>query len=249
MLRSVKEIIGYDLEAKDGSIGRCHDFLYDDRDWVVRYLVADTGKWLPGRRVLVSPIALEKPDWDLRKLELDLTTDQVENAPSLSEDEPVSKQFEIDYYAYYGWPYYWVGPGIWGPYAVPRDLRRAEDKKAAETKEGGAGDPHLRSSREVTGYHVAAADRDIGHVDDMIVDDTEWVIRYVVVDTRNWLPGRHVLVAPMWFTGIVWSQRKVHTDLTAEEIENSPEFDPSAPINREYERQLYDYYGRPIYWE
>jgi len=248
MLRSVKEILGYELAVQDGSIGRCDDFLFDDRDWVVRYMVADTGKWLPGQRVLISPIALDEPDWDTRRLRVGLTRERIEQAPPLAEDEPVSKQFEIDYYAHYGWPYYWVGPGTWGPYAVPADLRVAERIREREEEEE-RGDPHLRSSKEIRGYHVAAADRDIGHVEDLIVDDREWVIRYLVIDTRNWLPGRHVLITPVWFTGIVWSQRRIHTDLSAEEIENSPEYDPSAPVNREYERRLYDFYGRPVYWE
>ncbi len=248
MLRSAKEIIGYELAATDGTFGRCKDFLFDDRQWGIRYMVADTGTWLPGRRVLISPISLEEPDWDARRLKVALTREQIENSPSLSEDEPVSKQFEIDYYGYYEWPFYWVGPGVWGPYALPRDLRH-EIEGSEEPGSGRAEDPHLRSTREVTGYRVAAADREIGHIDDLIVSDEEWIVRYIVVDTRNWLPGRRVLVDPGWFTGIEWPQGKAHTDLTADEIENSPEFDPSAPINREYERKLYDYYGRPVYWE
>ncbi len=248
MLRSMKEIIGYEFVAQDGSIGRCHDFLFDDRDWVVRYLVADTGKWLPSRKVLISPIALENPDWERRRLEAALTKQQVENAPSLSEDEPVSKQYELDYFAHYGWPHYWVGPGPWGPYPLPKDLRKRHPDEKEMIEERLPGDPHLRSSREVKGYHVAAADRDIGHIEDLIIEDDAWVIRYSVVDTRNWLPGRKVLVAPGWLTSIDWPQRKVHTDLTAEEIENSPEYDPSMPIKREYEEQLHDSYRRPVYW-
>jgi len=248
MLRSVRNILGYELLAHDGAFGRCSDFLFDDRDWVIRYMVADTGKWLPGRRVLISPIALEEADWDTKQLEIDLTKDQIESAPPLAKDEPVSQQFEMDYYAHYGWPYYWAGAGAWGPFALPTDLRRA--KSAPESgASSGRGDPHLRSSREVQGYSIAASDRDIGHVEDLIVDDREWIIRYVVVDTRNWLPGRQVLIAPIWFSSIVWSQRKLETDLSAEVVKDSPEYDPSAPVNRKYERRLYDFYGRPVYWE
>jgi hypothetical protein len=241
----MKEIVGYRLEARDGLIGKCHDFLFDDRGWTIRYMVADTGGWLPGRRVLISPLALEEPDWRERRLPVDLTKQQIEQAPSLATDEPVSRQFELDYYAYYGWPYYWAGGGVWGPYAFPQKLREAG---GAETSEEQSGDRHLRSYREVSGYHIAARDRDIGHVDDLIVEDRSWILRYIVVDTRNWLPGRHVLVAPNWFTEILWAERSIRTDLTAEQIENSPEYNPGAPINREYEQQLYDFYGRPVYW-
>ncbi len=247
MLRSIREIIGYELEAHDGSIGRCADFLFEDIDWIIRYLVADTRKWLPGRKVLISPITLREPDWESRRLPVDLSQEQVKNSPPLSEDEPVSKQFEIDYHAYYGWPYYWVGHGNWGPYAMPQNLRLAKGIKEGQEEEPSQ-DLHLRSANEAIGYHVAASDKDIGHLDDMIVDDVEWVIRYVVVDTRNWLPGRHVLISPLWFQEIVWSKREVLTDLTADEIKSSPKYDPGSPVNRQYERRLYDFYGRPVYW-
>lgn len=109
-------------------------------------------------------------------------------------------------------------------------------------------DPHLRSTREVIGYHIQANDGGIGHVDDFIAGGEDWVIRYMIVDTRNWLPGRKVLVAPTWVKRVDWAKRDVYVDLSRETIENSPEFDPSAPVNREYELRLYDYYGRPRYW-
>jgi hypothetical protein len=109
-------------------------------------------------------------------------------------------------------------------------------------------DPHLRSTKEVIGYHIQAVDGEIGHVEDLIVDDEEWFLRYLVVDTRNWLPGKAVLVAPGWAKRVDWVKRKVHVDLPQEAIRDSPEFDPSRPVNREYEVRLYDYYGRPHYW-
>jgi hypothetical protein len=117
-----------------------------------------------------------------------------------------------------------------------------------EEKEERHSDPHLRSTREVIGYHIQARDGEIGHVDDLIVDDELWYLRYLVIDTRNWLPGRKVLVAPAWAEQVSWIERKVYIDLKRETIKNSPEFDPSMPVNREYEVQLYDYYGRPRYW-
>ncbi|MBK9166200.1 MAG: PRC-barrel domain-containing protein [Bryobacterales bacterium] len=110
------------------------------------------------------------------------------------------------------------------------------------------GDPHLRSVREVSGYRIRAADGEIGRVADFIVDTDGWAIRYLVVDTRNWLPGRKVLVAPRWVQSIDWGDRLVHVRLHREDIKNSPEFDPNEPVNREYEARLYDYYGRPRYW-
>ncbi|MGQ9572218.1 MAG: PRC-barrel domain-containing protein [Dehalococcoidia bacterium] len=120
----------------------------------------------------------------------------------------------------------------------PETARRIEEEEARRRE---SEDPHLRSVKEVTGYHIQATDGEIGHVEDFILDDEDWVIRYMVVDTRNWLPGKKVLVAPGWVENIDWSESKVAVGLSREEIKDSPEYDPSAPVNREYEVRLYDY--------
>jgi hypothetical protein len=111
-----------------------------------------------------------------------------------------------------------------------------------------SGDPHLRSTQEVLGYYIHASDGDLGHVEDFIVDDDNWTIRYMVVDTRNWLPGKKVLVAPEWITEVSWGESKVYVDLTQDAIKDSPEYDPTETVNRLYEERLYDFYGRPKYW-
>lgn len=245
MLRSVSELTGYVLLARDGEIGRCKDFLFDDRHWTIRYMVADTGKWLPGRRVLVSPLSLGAPDWEEHSFPVHMTKGQVKEAPPLAEDAPVSRRYESKLAAHHGHPLYWVGPGLWGPHSSPADLAKA---KRTEVPDAAGETAHLRSTKEVIGYHIAAADKDIGHVDDFIADDRAWALRYLVVDTRNWLPGKKVLVAPDWAESVSWTDRKVRVGLTADDVEESPEFDPSQPVNREYEERLYDYYGRPTWW-
>jgi hypothetical protein len=247
MLRSMDEVKGYVLAAKDGEIGRCKDFLFDDEQWTIRYMVADTRKWIPGRKVLISPISLEDPDWTSKRLPVHLTKLQIEKAPLLKDHEPVSRQDEVSLHRYYGHPYYWVGTGFWGFEATPGALRAAAEERVTVPPEP-EGDPHLRSADEVTGYHFEATDGEIGHVEDFIIDDDAWTIRYLVVDTRNWLPGRKVLIAPLWAEGFDWVERKVFVDLTQEQIRNSPEYDPRSPVNRDYENTLYDFYGRPVYW-
>lgn len=241
MLRVTSSIEGYKLSASDGELGKVKDFLVDDRVWSVRYLVADTGPWLLGRRVLLSSAVLQDPDWTLGVVPVALTKEQIENAPVLADDKPVSMQHEIALHDYYGWPRYW---GMHTP-VFPAEAM-AESPAARSDNEDG--DPHLRSTKEVEGYHIDAADGEIGHVDDFVVDTEGWWLRYAVIKTRNWLPGRKVLVAPDWFESVHWVDRKVKCSLTREEIKNSPEFDPSAPVNREYEEKLHDYYGRPKYW-
>jgi hypothetical protein len=249
MLRSVKEIYNYVLEAEDGEIGRCKDFLFDGELWTIRYMVADTGKWLPGRKVLISPISLGEPRWINRRFQVKLTKKQIENSPSLDSDAPVSRQFESKWFGYYGYPYYWGGAGVWGIADYPNPLFVQKELEAASEEISDAADSHLRSAIEVTGYHIQATDDEIGHVEDFILDDETWTIRYMVVDTRNWLPGRKVLVAPAWINSIDWSERKVGVALTRKQVKNSPEYDPSAPVNREHEARLYDFYGHPKYWK
>jgi len=248
MLRDLDEIRGYVLLAEDGEIGRCEDFLFDDHYWTIRHMVADTGKWLPGRKVLISPIALEQPEWRTKRLPVRLAREMIENSPPLKKDAPVSREYEKKWYEYYGWSVYWAGGGVWGPSGYPPDLFKTAQAQREVKEEPEEISSHLRSASEVEGYHIEALDGEIGHVESFIMDDQTWAIRYVVVDTRDWLPGRKVLVSPDWIESVDWSSSVVRVGLTRKEIENSPPYDPSTPVNREYEARLYDFYGRPKYW-
>lgn len=248
MLRSVKELRGYKLAAEDGAIGKVKDFLFDEAQWAVRWMVADTGVWLPKRLVLISPVSLGDPDWGSHLLPVRLTRDAIERAPGLSKDEPVSREYERRFFDTYGWPYYWSGVGVWGGAAAPGTLFARQEKADVFQPSPESGAHVLRSAQEVMGYYIHARDGDVGHVADFVVDDEIWAIRYLVVDTKNWLPGRKVLVAPAWIDDIIWADRKVVVDLTKEAVKDSPLYEPSTPVNREYESRLYDYYGRPVYW-
>lgn len=251
MLRSMKDLEGYVLEATDGEIGRCKDFLFDDRQWVVRYMVADTGRWLPGKKVLVSPISIGDPDWQSRHLPVALTKDQVKSSPDILHDEPVSRQYEAELFDHLGYLPYWGGTRTWGESTVPRHLRveELEDAAGVAVAIEPGGNPDLRSLDEVSGYRIDARDDEVGHVEDLIVDSDDWIIRYMVIDTRNWLPGRKVIVPPQWVGGFDWQEKAARVDLTRAQIESSPKFEPGAPVNRAYETRLYDYYGRPVYWD
>lgn len=243
MLRSINEVIGYQIAATDGDIGNAHDFLFDDQAWIVRHLVVDTGRWLPGRKVLIAPEALGSVDWEQQMIAVALTREKIEQSPSVDTDQPVSRQQEIEMYRYYAWAPYW-STGLAGPYPLPSGVTVPEQPGQAVEE----GDSHLRSVRHVKGYHVSAADGEIGHIEDFIVDDETWRLRYVVVDTRNWLPGRKVLVALQWLRQFDWAERKVGTDLEREAIKHGPDYDPAIAVNRAYEERLYDFHGRPKYW-
>ena len=247
MLRSIKELHNYVLEATDGEIGRCSDFLFDDDLWIIRYMVADTRKWLPGRKVLISPESLIEPDWLWKRFPVNLSKGRIKESPPLESDAPVSRQYESRWTKYYGLPQYWSGFGelgaVYNPMVPSAEVQEAHLKMNKSSAEG-----QLRSAHEVIGYHIQATDGEIGHVQDFFVDDRVWTLNYIVVDTRKWLPGRKVLVSPQWASAVSWSERKVFFELSKAKIENSPEYDPAEPPNRKYEDHLYKHYGFRPYW-
>ncbi len=249
MLGKVNDITGYVLDTKDGEFGQCHDFLFDDRNWTIRYAVVKTAKWLPGQKVLISPVFLGSPDWVNQSIPVNLTRRQIEESPTLEEHAPVSLQYEIDNHEYYALPFYWVNQNMWQ--ARPDSagvIHPVVEPELPDVDEIEAQEGHLRSTEEVKGYRIIAGDGPVGHVDDFVIDDINWVLRYLVVDTRNWLPGRKVLVSPDWIESVHWVDKDVHLNIDSEVLKNSPEFDLSQPISRNYEIKLYDFYGHPYYW-
>jgi sporulation protein YlmC with PRC-barrel domain len=245
MLNTARALKGYKLRGLDGEIGTIEEFYFDDHHWTIRYLVANTGTWLMGRQVLISPYALVAVNKEEQYITVDLTKKQIEDSPSLNSDKPVSRQFENDYYGYFGWPLYWGGPYMWGAYPY---IVHDRDKWKDHTQGGKAWDPNLRSTSAVNGYHIQTIDGEIGHVEDFIVDDETWAIRYLIVDTRNWWPGKKVLISPKWIERVSWSESKVFVNLTRETIKQSPEYTEESLITRDYETGLHRHYDRQGYW-
>jgi len=252
LLSSTNLLSGYTIAATDGDIGHVYDFYFDDESWTICYLVVDTGNWLPGRKVLIAPEALGQPDWQSGKFPVMLSKDRIKNSPDIDATGPVSRQQEAELHHFYEWQPYWTPVGLMTP-EYPFTTRGRTDipsklEEELEMVDQQAYESSLRSTKEVKGYHIQASDGEIGHVEDFIADDATWIIRYMVVDTRNWLPGKKVLISPQWVDEIEWGQAKVYVELSQEQIKNGPEYDPAAPVNREYETRLYDFYGRPTYW-
>jgi hypothetical protein len=245
MLSKAKTLNGYKLDSLDGEIGKVKEFYFDDRHWTVRYLVAETGTWLTGRQVLISPYALIAINNEEQNIAIDLTKKQIEDSPSLDSDKPVSRQFEESYYGYYGWPTYWSGPYPWGTYSY---IIRDRDKWNVSNQGQKAWDPHLRSTHAVGGYNIQATDGEIGHIEDFVLDDETWAIRYLIVKTQNWWPGKKVLVSPQWIERVSWSDSKVFVGLSRETIKQSPEFTEESLLTRDYEIGLYGHYNRKGYW-
>jgi hypothetical protein len=250
MLLLQSELRNFTLRAKDGEIGRSRDFLFDDEKWTVRYMEANTGKWLLGRRVLISPLSIGEPQLDGREIPVNLTKKEIESAPDVDEHEPISEQFEREYYGYYGYPYYWVGGDVWGLHGYPTDLLQQANYRQETPKpdqEEKIRKSHLRSMHEVEGYNIHATDGEIGHVSDFVIDTENWAVRYMVMDVRRWLPGPSVLIAPQWIDRVSWHEKEVFVDIDKKAIETAPKFEP--PITREDEVEAFKHFSRDPYWE
>jgi hypothetical protein len=243
MLRSLKTLEKYKVSATDGDVGSVANFLMDDACWTVRYLVVDTGGLLGGREVLITPIAFREVDYSARRFRLTISMAKVENSPSIDWDLPVSQQHERDYHRYYGYPNYWGYGGLWGMGAYPAAMASGGYEPSRDRPGEPPADVHLRSAKDVTGYHIEATDGSIGHVKDFVVDDETWEVRYMVVATTNWWPGKSVLVSPKWATRISWADRTAYLGITRDAIRTSPEWSATYPVARAYEEQLNRHYG------
>ena len=256
MLNSVLHINGSKIIGRDGEIGHVKEVYFDDENWTIRYFVIDTGTWLEGREVLVSPYSVVQPMGSGKKISLTLTKQQITDSPTTETHLPVSRQHEREMSRYYAFPAYWEGGELWAMSAlplVPAPLPTTVESEAetqARAAEVPLEDVHLRSSANVTGYDRQATDDSIGHVSDFIFDDESMAIRYLVVDTRNWWPGgKKVLVATQWIERIDWADMTVFTTLTRDEVKASPAYDESTTISRDYEQRLHAAYSRADYWD
>jgi hypothetical protein len=259
----MKELEGYAIRAIDGAIGHVQDFYFDDESWVIRYFVVDTGSWLSGRKVLISPIAIGHPNWSERALSVSLTKAQVEDSPDIDTELPVSRQHEIRHLRHYGYPYYWGGTGLWGevddpsmmlmtgydgfvptPQAPPTEAEEAYASVEAARHQND--DPHLRSCKVITGYHIEAKDGGIGHVQGMLIDEDSWAIRYLVVDTSNWWLGHQVLIAPQSIQNVSSREETVSVNLTRHAVKESLPYDAEA-LDRALETNVAERYTfRPL---
>ena len=254
MLQVISPLKGFTIKASDGGIGTVVDFLFDDTSWKVRWLVTDCGTWLIGRKVLIHPSAISRVDLEQQEFVVALTKAQVEGSPELVEDQPVSQQMENELYTYYGWDPLWGGPdlaAIPGAMASPLmappylGLSSTDETQARDGVTLRGADPHLRSIVEVTGYRVHALDGEIGHIENLMIDDADWSVHYLIVDTRNWWFGKHVLISPIAVKSVDWFDRHVELDVSGEQVRASPPWDPLDTFSRVDAKQLHRHYGWP----
>jgi sporulation protein YlmC with PRC-barrel domain len=244
MLFNLSTIRGHAVAASDGTIGTVSDFLFDDTSWMIRWLVVDTGNWLSGRKVLLPPSVLGHAEPSETTFPVHLTRAEVEASPELDTHVPVSRQFETYIYDYYGWSPYWGSGDHLGGYGLlgnpmpmlsdPEVQRRVDD---ISRQQQSADAPHLRSAVAVTGYHIHATDGEIGHLSDIMVEDTDWRVHYLVVDTSNWWNGKLVLISPHSARDIRWTERLIYLDVDRQKVNDSPPYNSAKPIDRDQERQ------------
>jgi hypothetical protein len=252
MLRRIKDFEKYMLRAIDGNIGRAKEFLFDDSTWEVRYVVVDTGSWLSGRKVLISPNSLNAIRGNDHVILADLTRNQIEWSPRLESDEPVSHQFEREYNSYYSWPSF--GGGIFSgrstAYPAGARARHSLSQGQYVANFGSVGktlheeklcDSHLLSTDDFKGAYIHALNGEIGHIEDLMLEEENWTIRYIQVENENWLPGRHVLISPQWIERLCWPEARIFVNLTTEAILGSPEYSSKIP-NRDHETRLFEHY-------
>lgn len=228
MLASIKAFKHFSLSAVDGDIGSVKDFLFDDREWQIRYMVAESGNWLTGRKVLIAPHSLERPNWEAEKFPVTLTKESIKESPRIEEDAPVSMQTEIALSEFFHWPYYWNAglfstPGVYNNPDGPEEIQARMEEM----------NPHLRSANEVVAYSVQTSDNCLSKINDIMIKSDEWHVRYFIVDTGEWLPGKKVLLTPDSIKDIRAPQRIVVIDLKKAELEQLPEYHPDQPIGGE----------------
>lgn len=266
MLRIMTDLHGFSISALDGLIGSVRDVYFDDEAWVIRYFVVETGGWFHRRKLLISPVAIDKSSWQAKTLLVSITKDQVQSSPDIDTERPVSRQHELSYLDYYGYAYYWSGGGLWGRGAHPGDLasglgyggsdvahRRAESENTeldadADLEHRPHDDHHLRSCDVVMTYRVQATDGEIGSVHDLLIDANTWAIRYLIVNTGHWWLGHKVVIPTQWITAIRWDDNTISVDLTRDAVRGAPPYQSDIPFARTDEETIHRHYGRRGYW-
>ena len=226
MLRSIKQHFGDKLGGYDSEIGHVKDFYFDDTHWAVRYVVVDTGSWIPGRLVLISPHAFDRFPQGGKVLPVNLTRRQIEESPAIGAHKPVSRQYEEEYYRYYGWPYYWQGDAVWGISGLPILSKKSKPFRGEASTKSGAKpewvEAHLRSARDVIGYQIQTGGEIVGFVTDFMMDGRSWIICHLVVNTGNRFSGNKVLLSPGQVDRISWDESKIFVNVTKEAILEMP---------------------------
>ncbi len=224
MLRSLDSVRRFFVYATDGEIGQVKSFYFDDEEWIIKYIVVDTGVWLPGRKLLIPAVSVTEIDFERQSLTLNLSREKIKNSPAADVEKALSRLVEDELNTFFG--------------LLSMRFRHMSAVRP---------ETHLRNTQHVIGHYIQAKNGHIGHVYDFVIDEETWTIRYMVVDTGNWFAGKRVLISPEWVESVNWHDQQVYIDLTVEQILTSPEYS-SGSVDRGYEEELFHHYFRTGYW-
>jgi hypothetical protein len=223
MLWNSHEINGFTIRAEDGTLGTVYDFLFEDRTWLIRWLVVDTSHWLPNRKVLLPTFSLGHPDPRKKEFDVRLTKKQVEESPSTNTDLPVSRQMETHIFENYGWWPYW-GVAYIPPSHLPPNGSAALDTESRD------GDPHLRSLRQVSGYQIHARDGIVGPVNQFLIGESDWGIHYLLVEPHHGRPDRKVMISPNWIDRVDWIAAEISLTVDRAAVISLPDYTSESLI-------------------
>lgn len=243
LLRHTQDLSPWTLCGMDGEVGFIYDLYFDDQSWAARYFTVNTGGWLSGRIVLIAPVAVIGIDAAHTSMRVNLQREQIAQAPAIDIAQPISRQYEIDHYQYYGWKPYWhTDPtGLAGPAYNPDSSVMTLDKPLLpEPSEP----PHLSKTDEMIGYQIHTRDGEVGQVQDLLVDEEDWVVRYAEVDTQKWSSGKIVLAQTRQVEQIDYPSRTLTMSLSRQAIQSAPAYDPTEPITPGYEMDLFQHYKK-----
>lgn len=250
MKLTIDTLRGYTLHAQDGEIGKIKDLLFDDHQWGGRWLVADTRSWLPGRKVLLSPISFENPNPEEKSIPVRMTQQEIQDSPPLEEDAPVSLQYEKTFYDQYFWPYYWTGGGLWANQTYPIHLD--PDRNKFQIDSDAEPDPEhrdhvLRSADELMNYRITVGrvlEQDaIASVSDLVIDTETWAVPYLILRKGNLLSAKKIMVPRERVIRTQWKERSIHMDLDEKNLDEAPEFEGRELISDETEKRTTDFFG------
>ena len=250
MMHLLSDLTNFAIKATDGKIGTVADFYFDDRRWVIRYLVVNLGSalGLDNRKVLLSPATIKHINHNEKIIAVDMSLSEIENSPVIDTAHSLSSNYEIDYLSYYGYAFNWDN-GSQNSFAVDDEtVVHVVDAKAQKSEDVFIdidsvrrmyGDRHLRSCHEIINYQIQAADGEIGRLKSMLIDDDTWAIQCCIANTGNWWFGHQVLITPQAIRDISWGSTKIYVDMTQQQIKGAPLFDYSLTNDNRYELGVY----------
>jgi hypothetical protein len=277
MLQPLSELQSYTAHARDGDIGRVQDFWFDDHKWTVRYIQVDTKlatrKRLFGTRprnvsrpldhsgnrqpVSLSPISIREIRSDRKWLFVDHSQKQILNSPRLDLLQGVSRQDEATLNKHFNLPHYWAGPELWGDHSFPQqdvvvdpesELFKHHPEKHEFSPPKKDPEPHLRSTQELKQYEAHAADGSLGRIEDYLIEEATWTIRYVLINTVDTLTVPYALISPAWINRILWKNKHLSVNADLNSLQSAPAYRPGDVLTHDFEEALFTHYGRTPYW-